>query len=231
MALPPLEISDCLTSSSTWQHSAEPDNWKLFAACAGLGAAGGFLVLGPVAVTAGVAASVVGAAAGVHCASRSDSVGVSARKVGNATVAGVESVGRASLDTVDNVMEKVTAQRSSELPLDLAPLTTKFSQAKVKIAEASTWTRQNLMQATESMRDFVKRQSSGDHRGRTSRGHAPHRASSVAGVEERRRQENMSSRRACSHSCLVTGGGQQPHRKKQQQQQQHAAASERQRFL
>jgi len=185
MALPPLENLEHLASSST----AEPDDWKAFAACAALGAAGGFLVLGPLAVTAGIAASVVGAAAGVHCASRSDSVGVAARKVGGVTVAGVESVGRKSLDTVDNVMERVTAQNTPELPLDVAPLTVKFSQAKAKI-----------VQATESMCDFVKRHSSSDFRGKASRRHAPKRASSAAGTEEWQRG-NMSNRRARSHTC------------------------------
>jgi len=220
MPLPLPENSEQQASSSTG-HSVESDDWKPFAACAALGAAGGFLVLGPLAVTAGVAASVVGAAAGVHCASRSDSVGVAARKVGGATVAGVESVGRTSLSSVDSVMERVTASGSSELPLDLAPLTAKFSKTKAKIAEAGNWTRENFLQATESMCDFVKRQSSVDLRGRTSRGHAPKRSSSVTGVEERRRRGNLSNGRAHSHTCQVQGGGQQTHRKQQQQQQRH----------
>jgi len=63
---------------------------KTLAACAAMGAAGGFLVLGAIPLMPGTVAAVGGAAAAGYCATRQDKIGDVARTAGGIAVGGVE---------------------------------------------------------------------------------------------------------------------------------------------
>mmetsp|Transcript_65033 Transcript_65033/g.121143 ORF Transcript_65033/g.121143 Transcript_65033/m.121143 type:complete len:514 (-) Transcript_65033:70-1611(-) len=69
------------------------NGWQSLAACAALGAAGGFVVLGgTIAIAAGVVGSAAGAAAGVYCATRKDNIGQTACSFGSVAVSKAEEV-------------------------------------------------------------------------------------------------------------------------------------------
>jgi len=71
----------------------ERNGWQSLAACAALGAAGGFVVLGgTIAIAAGVVGSAAGAAAGVYCATQKDNIGQTACSFGSVAVSKAEEV-------------------------------------------------------------------------------------------------------------------------------------------
>mmetsp|Transcript_85630 Transcript_85630/g.239174 ORF Transcript_85630/g.239174 Transcript_85630/m.239174 type:complete len:283 (-) Transcript_85630:109-957(-) len=78
---------------------------KTLAACAAIGAAGGFLVLGSIPLVPASAAAVAGAAGVGYCATRSDRIGGAARGMGGVVVAGAEKV--VEINKEHRISEKV----------------------------------------------------------------------------------------------------------------------------
>merc|ERR1712194_427528 len=77
-------------SSAASDNLAKAGGAKTMAACAAMGAAGGFLVLASIPLVPTSAAVIAGAGGAAYCATRQDAIGEAARGAGNVVVAGAE---------------------------------------------------------------------------------------------------------------------------------------------